>query len=220
MLMEFSAPGFVSDHRAQSFHVLHVFLQILSFRCFQHFRDFAKATIAHDETKRIQSDLAFPDVFVPIDARAARGFGIVQMKRDETIQSDDAIELAKRFLASFAADVVTGGKNMRGIETNTEPFRLADIGNDVGEMFEAMAEARTLAGGRFERDARFHFRNPAKTRSIDCDDSRQAGFFARAEMRAWMQNQKRQFELIGANQFFAKARESSWRETADWSPRD
>ena len=44
---------------------------------------------------------------------------------------------------------------MRRVETNAEAFRLAHVGNDVRDLFEAIAETRALAGGRFERDFRF-----------------------------------------------------------------
>ena len=91
---------------------------------------------------------------------------------------------------------------MRGIEANAEPFRLAHVLDDVREMLEAMAETRTLTGGRFERDLRFHFRQNRMHGVDRFDDSFQSGFFARAEMRARMQNEKRQLELIRPNEFF------------------
>src|SRR6266403_1655834 len=67
------------------------------------------------------------------------------------------------------------------------------------EVFEFASQARSLAGGRFQRDPRLNFRNSRKHAVDRFDNSLEAGFFACAEMRARMQHQKRQFELIGAN---------------------
>ena len=54
-----------------------------------------------------------------IDARAARGFGIVKVNGNETIPADHPIEFAQRLSRrSFTADIVTRGEKMRGIEAN------------------------------------------------------------------------------------------------------
>ena len=64
------------------------------------------------------------------------------MQRGQTVQPDDAIELAAHLLdPRFAPDVVTRFKNVRGIETNTESFRLAHILDNSGHMLEPMAQA-------------------------------------------------------------------------------
>ncbi len=61
------------QERPQRPHIFHVFLELFALRRFQHLRDLAKAAVAHDETERFQSDLPFPDMFVPItrEPRAA-----------------------------------------------------------------------------------------------------------------------------------------------------
>ena len=64
------------------------------------------------------------------------------MNRGQTVETNHAIEFAKRFLdLDFAADVVAGRENVRGIKTNAETFRFAHMVNDVGEVLEPMAEA-------------------------------------------------------------------------------
>src|SRR5438874_2758372 len=90
---------------SQRFQVFHIFAQFFAFRCFEHFRNFFEPSVAHDETKRVEADLSFPDVLMSIYARAARGLGIVHVNGRESLESNHAIELTKCFLhACFAAD--------------------------------------------------------------------------------------------------------------------
>ena len=91
------APRFVRDHRAQSFQVRNVLLQILFLGCFQHLGNFRESSIAHDKAKCFETDAAFPDVFVPVHARTAGRFGIVKMNRGQSIAADDAVELGEMF---------------------------------------------------------------------------------------------------------------------------
>src|SRR5207244_2089641 len=134
---------------------------------------------------------------------SARGLRIVHVNRGETVETDYAIELAKRFLhPGLTSEVVARGEHVRSVETNAEAFRLARVFNDVGDLFETMPETRTLPGRCFERDPRFHFRNSAKHAIDRRDNLFETGFFARAEMRTRMQNQKWQLELIGASELF------------------
>src|SRR5207253_2439113 len=108
------------------------------------FRNFAKPRRVHDETKCGQPDFAFADVSVPINTRATCSFGIVQMNCYQSVPRlrDNSIELAKCLLGRvLRADVVTGSKNVSSIEANADPFGLAHIGNNVGDVLEAMAEA-------------------------------------------------------------------------------
>ena len=154
----------------------------------------------------VQADLAPSDVLMPVHPRAARGFGIVQMNGSETIESDYAIEFAKRFLSPpFAADVVAGGENVRGVQTNTKALRFAHVLDDARDLLESVAETRALASGCFERDPRFDFRDFSKHAVDRGDDFFESGFFAGAEMRAGMKNQKWKLELIGPSKLFRQS---------------
>ena len=63
------------------------------------------------------------------------------MNRDEAIEPNQAIELAKSLLNSgFGADVVTGGEDVRGIETDAKALRLVNIRDDVRNLFEMVTE--------------------------------------------------------------------------------
>ena len=82
---------------AERLHVRDILGKIFFFRCLEHFRDLAKTAVAHDEAERIETDPAFADVLMSIYARAACGFGIVQVNTGQSIETDDAIEIAKGF---------------------------------------------------------------------------------------------------------------------------
>src|SRR5437867_4212790 len=82
------------------------------------------------------------------------------MQSDEVLQTECALELAKRFSRPRCTrQVVAGGKNVRGVEADAEPFRLAHVRQNVGEMVEGMTERGALTRGCFERDARLHLRD-------------------------------------------------------------
>src|SRR4029077_6480347 len=131
----------ISKQATQRFHVRDVFTQVFAFRCFENFRDFSKSPAPHDEEECVQADLALSDVLMPVHPGAARGFGIVQMNSSETVESDYAIEFAKRSLSpGFAADVVAGGENVRGVQTNTKALRFAHALDDVSDLLEAMTK--------------------------------------------------------------------------------
>ena len=178
-------------------------MQFLAFRRFENLWDFSKSPVAHNKAECVQTDLALSDVLVSIHPRTAHGFGIVHVNGGETVESDYAIEFAKCFLdPGFTPDVVTGGENVRGVETNTKSLRLAHILDDVSDLLESVAQTRALAGGRFDRDARLQFWDFSKHAIDRVDNFFEAGFFTNAEMRAGMKNQKRQLELMRAGELF------------------
>ena len=107
--------------------------------------------------------LPFADMLVPIDARAARRLRVVQMQRGEPLEPDDAIEFGEHLpRRSFGREIVAGLEDVRGIETDAEPFRLAHVLDDVRDLLEAVAETRALAGGRLERDLAFSILRQAR----------------------------------------------------------
>ena len=66
----------------------------------------------------------------------------------------------------------------------------------------------------------FVFRQAGKDAIDRLDNFGEARFFAGAQMRARMQNEKRQLELVRPHQFFRKGANASWRGIADWWRRD
>ena len=99
-------------------------------------------------------------MLVSIYSRTANCFGIVYVNRNETIATNNAIEFMKCFPHSgFAADLVTCGEQMRGVQAHAQTLRFAHVRDNVREMLEPMADARTLAGRNLECDFRLYFWN-------------------------------------------------------------
>src|SRR6266516_6588611 len=131
---------------SQCLQVHYVLSEVFAFRCFEHLRNFAEPAIAHDKSESIETDSAFADVFMPIYSRTAGGFGIVEVNRGKTIPPNHPIEFAKALSQRrFVPDVVTGGENMRGVEANTQAFRLAHAADDVCKLLEFVSQACSLA---------------------------------------------------------------------------
>ena len=98
--------------------------------------------VTHDKAESIQTNPAFANVFMSINARAACGFGIVEVNSNEPFPANHAIELAQRLSCRmFAADVVTRSEKMCGVKADTNAFWLAHIGDDESEMLEPMTDA-------------------------------------------------------------------------------
>src|ERR1041385_826522 len=97
----------------------------------------------------------------------ARRFRIVEMNCHEAIQPDDPIEFAERFFdCAFAGDVVTGGKNMGSVETDTDTVRFADVADDVGQMLEFFSQTRSLPGSSLQSDPGF-YAGDARKHAVD-----------------------------------------------------
>ena len=62
---------------AQLPQIYHILAEILSLRRFQHFRNFTKTAVTHDEAEGREADFALADMFVSVYARTAVSFGIV-----------------------------------------------------------------------------------------------------------------------------------------------
>ena len=130
------------------------------------------------------------------------------MKSAELVEPDDAIKLAEHAPGPvFRADVVTGGEDVGRIETDAKALRFARVLYYVRDLLKSVPQAGTLSRGRLQGDACLHLWNLAVHAVDGSDDRLQAGLFPGAEMRARMQNEERQLELMGAGQFL--------RESAD-----
>lgn len=84
--------------------------------------------------------------------------------------------------------IVTRLEDMRRIETNAEPLRLAHVLDDVRELLKLITQARALTRGRLERDPGFRLREQGMDGVDRADDLLQAGFLTGAEMGARMED--------------------------------
>src|SRR2546425_238502 len=114
----------------------------------------AKTWIIDDMPKGFFADLALSDARMPIDMRIQISLRIIQMKGHDLLHADQRIDLANGGVPSFGrANVVTGGKKMRRIQTNREAFRLFHTLEDHGQMPNLRAEATPLPRRILQRDA-------------------------------------------------------------------
>src|SRR5438105_3989569 len=79
----------------------------------------AKAPVVHQEAKRLQTQAAAADVFVPVHATSLRLLAVVQVKRLQTIQTDEPVELAHcRPILLLGTKRIPSRENMAGVEAN------------------------------------------------------------------------------------------------------
>ena len=130
------------------------------------------------------------------------------MQRRQPFQTDEAIKLGKHFARQFLRrQIVTGLEDVRRIEADTQAFRFADVRDNVSEMFESIAEARSLPGGCLHRKARLDLRQAGEDVVDRLNDFGESRLLTCAKMSAGMQNQEWQFELVRAHEFLRKGAE-------------
>lgn len=73
------------------------------------------------------------------------------MKRDQSIQPDDRVELLERPLISFLrGNIIPRGKDMAGIDTNGHPLLFFYKLNDLLQLLETITQRTALSSRRFE----------------------------------------------------------------------
>src|SRR6185369_15202315 len=127
--------------RAQGREVLHVFVHVLRFGSFQAARMVSESRVRHQGTKPSESDLATANMFMAIDTGTKRGFGIIQVERYNLVQANRRFDLPQWSFPPFSrAYIVTSGKQMGGVQTNTQTLRLFDLIINCGEVLHSIAE--------------------------------------------------------------------------------
>ena len=75
------------------------------------------------------------------------------MQNREAADADDRVEFGEGFLRALGeGEIVAGGKSMRRIEADLQAFWSGNAPDDLRDLLEAGTDARSLAGGGFERD--------------------------------------------------------------------
>ena len=143
-------------------------------------------------------DLPLPDVLVPVHPRAEVGLGVIQVERQNLLQSDQRSDLTDRRIPALGcADVVARRKEVGGIQAEAKPLRLLHPVENRREMLDLIPQARPLPRRVLQRDA--HGRLPGRGEHLvqAGDDLFDARSLARAQVRARVQHQKRQPQLGG-----------------------
>src|SRR5262249_42281093 len=105
------------------------------------------------QAKGLESQMSPANVRVTVDAAAERLETVIEMKRLHSVPADQVIQLAKGGpVVGKRKERIARREDMARVDANAEALRIPGQLADAGEMFEAMAQTRTLTRGRFEED--------------------------------------------------------------------
>ena len=108
-----------------------------------------------DPLEALAADGAKPDMFVPIDARSAAFFAVVQMQGANRFEHAMFLGIFLPSLESAETrKIITCRMRMAGIETDPDPHRLAGPLEHPSELFHAPAQTRPLSSGVLEQQPR------------------------------------------------------------------
>jgi hypothetical protein len=97
--------------------------------------------------KRLEADASVADMFVTIDAVAARPLRVVSVKGLQPIDADDPVELLERISVSrLRRDVVSRGDEMAGVQADANAPRSPQVRDDLQRL--ASVDDRALDGLR------------------------------------------------------------------------
>src|SRR5258705_13422148 len=90
-----------------------------------------------------------------IDARAERLLRVVQVKRADVFDADEALHLVDHPLPAVArADVVAGGEDVAGVDADVDARLVVDRGDDPPQLLQRTADARALSCRRLHQRPR------------------------------------------------------------------
>src|SRR5262245_5303530 len=113
-----------------------------------------EARIVDDMAEGFFADFAEANAGVTIDARAEISFGIVDVEGEDLVEADEFFDLADGVVPAFlGAQIESGFEEVRGVEADSKAALVFDALKNFTEMLDAVAEAASLSGGVFERDA-------------------------------------------------------------------
>src|SRR5262245_47469651 len=158
-----------------------------------------KPRVGHEVSKSGFSDLAVPDVLVPVDARSPRVLGIVDVNRSKARQANCAPQGVDRLGVSLGRrELVAGRMDVARVQADAQPPLVTACGKGVAQMLEAVADGSALPGGGLEQNADpdiGHAREDLVERCREAPDARR---FAVAAVRAGVKNEIRDAESPAA----------------------
>jgi len=119
----------------------------------------------------------------------------------ESIEADRAVEGVNRFGVRFVGvETVAGGEGVACVEADGEAVAGLAVGDHVADVFEAVAETGTLAGGDFEGGADAGWAEAIENLIERVGDLAAADRVALAEVSAGMHDEGGDAELLAALQ--------------------
>src|SRR4051794_4318621 len=99
-------------------------MQILGFGSFQASRKILETRVVNDMPKCFFANVPLSNSGMTVHTRAERGFGIVQMKRQNILEPNLFLDFANGGVPTFwRPQVVARLEKMRGIQTNAQALR-------------------------------------------------------------------------------------------------
>src|SRR5262245_32531611 len=116
--------------------------------CLEDQRHVAQPGIADDPAERGKAEPSLPDRRVAVGVAAEALSRVVQVDRGEAREAEPPLEASQRLVvAAGRRQVVARGQQVAGVETHARALRPLHAGQDLLEMLESMAEARSLPRG-------------------------------------------------------------------------
>ena len=108
------------EQRAECGQVGSIFVQISGLGRLEASGCVGKSGIIDDVCERPFTDQPMADMVMPIDSRVQICLRVIEVKRQHLLQADHLPHLGDRGIPALArANVVTGGEEMRCVETNS-----------------------------------------------------------------------------------------------------
>ena len=141
---------------------------------------------------------------MPIDTRAQSLLGIVHVQDFDPLAADGRFDLLDELAVLSPSKIITSGKKVGGIETNTQSFRFFHLVHDRSEVLELVTQRASLPGGDFQAGDRFRLGKMCMNDIERGDDPLQTLLFAHAHVSARVSHQKGDAKQIAAGNFFDK----------------
>jgi len=152
--------------------------------------------------KTFGSDLALAYVGMTINPGAEVGLGVIQMERNDTLQTDQGNGTGDCLIpAGRSPDIIPSSEEVRRIDADREPgFGLHSL-NDGCQVFQTLSEATPLPRSILERDSNRRSFCGLKDLIKRPHDAFDPEWFSGAQMGSGMQHEKWQLQAGGKLNF-------------------
>jgi hypothetical protein len=106
---------------AEDGEVFDIFVEVGGLGSFEAAGVLGEARIVDDVSEGLTSDFALADACMAIDPGAEVGFGVVQVEGEDLVEADEPFDLVDGEVPTGGGSyIVTGGKEMGGVEAESE----------------------------------------------------------------------------------------------------
>jgi hypothetical protein len=158
--------------------------------------------IVDELTESIEPDEPLADVLVAVPPSAEIELRVVQMHREQPVDSEQIIEPRHRLVIRLRRpEIVPCGEDVAGVETVPDTRGVGDAFSYRGEMLETGAEVRALSSRGLQQGEHLEIRQVVVNPIERFAHARQARFFTGTGVGARMGYEIADFELLTTLQF-------------------